>query len=75
MAGLWNGSRESRYLNVRSGYTHGILKNVVVWVEPEVGLPPDSFYLVNDLVTKWPLTPKIDTVTWAFLKFDMRHVA
>ena len=21
----------------------------------------------------WPLTPKTDRATWAFLKFDMRH--
>ena len=23
----------------------------------------------------WPLTPKFDTVTWLFLKVDMRHRA
>ena len=23
----------------------------------------------------WPLTPKIDRVTWLFLKFDMQHGA
>ena len=23
----------------------------------------------------WPLTPKFDTTTWLFLKFDMRHLA
>ena len=26
-------------------------------------------------LTVWPLTPKIDRTTWAFLKFDMRHRA
>ena len=24
---------------------------------------------------QWPLNPKTDRVTWAFLKFDMRHRA
>ena len=26
-------------------------------------------------LTVWPLTPKTDRATWAFLKFDMRHRA
>ena len=33
-----------------------------------------TIVLSSSVVVWWPSTPKIDRVTWAFNKFDMRHI-
>ena len=36
---------------------------------------PGGWICELEAAGRWPLTPKIDRATWAFLKFDMRHRA
>ena len=40
-------------------------------ISPLISWPYTGVASLN--ASLWPLTPKFDTATWLFLKFDMRH--